>query len=42
MVEDPFTDNFIGLKYSILSFKSKNKYLAHEMLKIIKDSIKNS
>ena len=41
-VENPFfKDNFIGLKYSILSFKSKNKYLAHEMLKIIsKDSYK--
>ena len=30
-----FKDNFVGLKYSILSFKSKNKFLAHEMLKII-------
>jgi len=35
-VETPlFKDNFFGLKYSILSFKSKNKFLAHEMLKII-------
>ena len=35
-VENPFfKDNFVGLKYSILSFKSKNKFLAHEMLKII-------
>ncbi len=37
-----FKDNFVGLKYSILSLKSKNKFLAHEMLKIIaKDSDKN-
>ena len=37
-----FMDNFIGLKYSILSFRGKNKFLAHEMLKIIaKDSNKN-
>ena len=36
-VERPlFKNNFVGLKYSILSFKSKNKFLAHEMLKIIK------
>ena len=35
-VERPlFKNNFVGLKYSILSFKSKNKFLAHEMLKII-------
>ena len=42
-VETPlFKDNFFGLKYSILSFKSKNKFLAHEMLKIIsKDLDKN-
>ena len=42
-VESPlFKDNFVGLKYSILSFKSKNKFLAHEMLKIIsKNSDKN-
>ena len=42
-VETPlFKDNFVGLKYSILSFKSKNKFLAHEMLKIIsKDLDKN-
>ena len=37
-----FKDNFIGLKYSILSFKSKNKFLAHKMSKIInKDTDKN-
>ena len=37
-----FKDNFVGLKYSILSLKSKNKFLAHEMLKIIaKESDKN-
>ena len=43
IVETPlFKDNFLGLKYSILSFKSKNKFLAHEMLKIIhKDINKN-
>tara|TARA_B100001057_G_scaffold3544_1_gene3187 strand:+ start:576 stop:1673 length:1098 start_codon:yes stop_codon:yes gene_type:complete len=42
-VETPFfKDYFVGLKYSILSFKSKNKFLAHEMLKIIsKDLDKN-
>ena len=35
-VENPlFKDNFVGLKYSFLSFKSKNKFLAYEMLKII-------
>ncbi len=35
-VENPlFKDNFYGLDFSILSFKSKNKFLAHEMLKII-------
>ena len=41
-VEKPlFKDNFIGLKYSILSLKSKNKFLAHRMLKMIsKDSDK--
>ena len=41
--ENPlFKNNFVGLKYSILSFKSKNKFLAHEMLKIIsKDLDKN-
>ena len=37
-----FKDNFIGIRYSVLSLKSKNKFLAHEMLKIInKDSNKN-
>ena len=42
-VENPFfKDNFVGLKYSILSLKSKNNFLAHEMLKIIaKDDDKN-
>ena len=35
-VEFPlFKDNFVGLKYSVLSFKSKNKFLANEMLKTI-------
>ena len=35
-VEFPlFKDNFVGLKYSVLSFKSKNKFLANEMLKVI-------
>ncbi len=41
-VETPiFKENFVGLKYSILSLKSRNIFLAHEMLKIItKDSDK--
>ena len=35
-VEKPlFKDNFKGIKYSLFSFKSKNVFLAHEMLKII-------
>ncbi len=35
-VENPlFKNNFVGLKYSILSFKSKNKFLAYEMSKMI-------
>ena len=35
-VEKPlFKDNFIGLKYSILSFQSKNRFLASKMIKII-------
>jgi len=39
-VKNPlFEDNFVGLKYSILSLKSKNKFLAHEMLKIINKDI---
>ena len=39
-VKNPFfKDNFVGLKYSILSLKSKNKFLAHEMLKIINKDI---
>ena len=42
-VEKPlFKDKFIGLKYSVFSFKSKNKFLAYKMLKIIeKDTDKN-
>ena len=42
-VDNPiFKDNFVGFKYSILSLKSKNKYLANEMLKTIyKDTDKN-
>ena len=39
-VKNPFfKDNFVGLKYSILSLKSKNKFLAHEMLKIISKDV---
>jgi len=35
-VENPFfKNNFVGLQYSILSFKSKNKFLANEMMKLI-------
>ncbi|MDC1035027.1 glycosyltransferase family 4 protein [Alphaproteobacteria bacterium] len=35
-VENPlFKNNFVGLKYSISSLKSRNKFLAHEMLKLI-------
>ena len=35
-VKNPlFRNNFIGLKYSIFSLKSKNNFLAHKMLKII-------
>ena len=35
-VETPlYKDNFIGLKHLFLSFKGKNEFLAHEMLKII-------
>ena len=36
-VENPiFKNNFVGFKYCmILSFKSKNKFLANEMLKMI-------
>ncbi len=37
-----FRENFVGILYSLLSLKSKNKFLAHEMLKIIsKDLDKN-
>ena len=39
-IENPlFKNNFIGLKYSLLSFKSKNEFLAHEMLKIISKDV---
>ena len=39
-VQNPiFKDNFVGLKYSVLSLKSKNKFLAHEMLKIISKDV---
>ena len=39
-VENPsFKDNFTGLKYSILSLKGKNEFLAHKMLKIINKDI---
>lgn len=35
-IENPmFKDNFVGLKYSILSLKSKNEFLLNEMLKKI-------
>ena len=35
-VENPlFKNNFEGIKYSILSLKSKNLFIAHKMLKII-------
>ena len=42
-VENPlYKDNFVGLKYSIFSFKGKNEFLAHEMFKIInKETDKN-
>ncbi len=42
-VKDPlFKDNFVGLKYSILSLQSKNKFLASKMIEIVaKDSDKN-
>ena len=41
-VEKPlFKDNFVGIKYSILSLKSKNNFLANQMLKLIsKESVK--
>ena len=39
-IDNPlFKENFFGLKYSILSLKSKNKFLAHEMLKIISQDL---
>jgi glycosyltransferase involved in cell wall biosynthesis len=42
-VESPlFKNNFVGLKYSILSFKSKNKFLANEMMKIISKDLDNN
>ena len=35
-VDNPlFKDNFIGLKYSILSFQSKNRFLASKMIEVI-------
>tara|TARA_B100000242_G_scaffold11476_1_gene7291 strand:- start:10216 stop:11313 length:1098 start_codon:yes stop_codon:yes gene_type:complete len=35
-VENPlFKDNFVGFKYSFLSLKSRNKFLAHKMLNLI-------
>jgi glycosyltransferase involved in cell wall biosynthesis len=35
-VENPlFEDNFIGYKYSFLSLKSRNKFLANQMLRVI-------
>ena len=35
-VDNPILkNNFVGIKYSILSFKSKNRFLAKEMLRII-------
>ena len=35
-VDNPlFKDNFIGLKHSILSFQSKNRFLASKMIEII-------
>ncbi len=42
-VENPiFKENFIGFKYSFLSLKSRNKFLANQMLKVIsQDSDKN-
>ena len=37
MVENPlFKNNFVGFKYSFLSLKSRNEFLAHEMLRLIK------
>ena len=39
-VENPFfKNNFVGLQYSILSFKSKNKFLANEMMKLISQDL---
>ena len=38
-VKNPsFKNNFIGLEYSILSFKGKNEFLAYEMVKIINNA----
>jgi len=35
-VKNPlFKKNFVGFKHSLLSLKSRNKFLAHEMLKLI-------
>ncbi len=37
-IDNPlFKDNFIGLKYSILSFQSKNRFLASKMIEIISE-----
>ena len=39
-VENPFfKNNFVGLQYSILSFKSKNKFLANEMMKLVSQDL---
>ena len=39
-VEKPlFKDNFEGIKYSIFSFKSKNSFLAHKMLKMMSKEV---
>ena len=39
---DPlFKNNFVGIKYSLLSFKSKNKYLADQLSKTILKSNDN-
>ena len=39
IVDKPiFKENFTGFNYSLLAFKSRNKFLAHEMLKMISTS----
>ncbi len=41
-VDNPlFKDNFIGLKHSILSFQSKNRFLASKMIEIISKDTDN-